>query len=98
MLLKDKGINAQVSEVGLQLSSSFPYLGASLDGVVTCKKGTWGLEIKCPFSKYNMSLQEALKDKKFFLVEDGGNFKLKRKHAYFYQVQGQMFCANLKES
>ena len=96
MLLKDKGINAQVSEVGLQLSSSFPYLGASLDGVVTCKNETWGLEIKCPFSKYNMSLQEALKDKKFFLVEDGGNFKLKRKHAYFYQVQGQMFCANLK--
>ena len=78
------------------MSSSFPYLGASLDGVVTCKNETWGLEIKCPFSKYNMSLQEALKDKKFFLVEDGGNFKLKRKHAYFYQVQGQMFCANLK--
>ena len=49
MLLKDKGINAQVSEVGLQLSSSFPYLGASLDGIVTYKNETWGLEIKCPF-------------------------------------------------
>ena len=72
------------------------FLGASLDGMVSCKNERWGLEIKCPFSKFKTSLQDALKDKKFFLENNGGTIKLKRKHQYYYQVQGQMFCADLK--
>ena len=97
ILLKENGFTAQISDVGLHLSSSFPYLGASLDGIVSCQNEKWGLEIKCPFSKYNCSLQHALTDKKFFLFKDDhGTIKLKRKHSYFFQIQGQMFCANLK--
>ena len=97
VLLKENGFNVQISEVGLQLSTSFPYLGASLDGVVSHQSERWGLEIKCPFSKYNHCLQDALADKKFFLFKDvDGTTKLKRKHSYFFQIQGQMFCANLK--
>ena len=97
VLLKENGFLAQISDVGLQLSSLFPYLGASLDGIVSYQNERWGLEIKCPFSKYNYSLQHALTDKKFFLFKDDhGTIKLKRKHAYFFQIQGQMFCANLK--
>ena len=68
MLLRENGIHAEVFEVGLQSSSSLPYLGASLDGKVTGKNETWGLEIKCPFSKFNIPPQDALEDKKFFLV------------------------------
>eukprot|EP00794_Sanderia_malayensis_P016367 gene16367-biopygen12059 len=96
IFLKDCGINGIISETGLQLSSSFPYLGASLDGMVSSGSDRWGLEIKCPFSKFKSSLQDALKDKKFFLADSDGTIKLKRKHKYYYQVQGQMFCANLK--
>ena len=94
--MKEHGLNVIISETGLQLSSSSPFLGASLDGMVSCKNERWGLEIKCPFSKFKTSLQDALKDKKFFLENNGGTIKLKRKHQYYYQVQGQMFCADLK--
>ena len=39
-----------VTNVGLVVSPEWPYLGASLDGLVTCPQcGTGGLEIKCPY-------------------------------------------------
>ncbi|XP_065067599.1 uncharacterized protein LOC135693141 [Rhopilema esculentum] len=62
----EKGYNVNVEEVGLKVSQSRPYLGASLDGIVSCDGEIWGLEIKCPFSKYNSKLEEALLDKIFF--------------------------------
>ncbi|XP_065056985.1 uncharacterized protein LOC135685107 [Rhopilema esculentum] len=96
IFLKEKGINAHVSDVGLILSSSCLYLGASLDGIVTHKNEKWGLEIKCPFSKFNCTLKEAVLGKKFFLQNVGGNIKLKRQHPYYFQIQGQMFCSGLK--
>ena len=65
-LLKENGVNADVAEAGLKLSSAFPYLGASLNGIVKYQAKTWGLEIKCPFSKFGSSLQDALTDKKCF--------------------------------
>ena len=40
MLLKDNGIDAQVSEVGLQLSSSFLYLHLKM------KHGNWKLIVQ----------------------------------------------------
>ena len=91
--LYEKGYNVNVKEVGLKVSQSRPYLGASLDGIVSCDGEIWGLEIKCPFSKYNSKLEEALLDKNFFLKITEGEVKLKGSHKYYYQVQGQMFCA-----
>eukprot|EP00795_Rhopilema_esculentum_P005739 gene5739-10996_t len=55
------------------VGNCLPHLGASLDGEVTYQNETWRFEIKCPFSEFNMSLQEALKNKKFFLVEVGAS-------------------------
>eukprot|EP00795_Rhopilema_esculentum_P009926 gene9926-18533_t len=92
--MKEHGLNVIVSETGLQLSSSSSFLAAFLDGMVSFNNERWGLEIKCPFSKFKISLQDALKDKKFFLENNGGT--IKRKHQYYYQVQGQMFCAVFK--
>ena len=60
-----KGIS--VEDVGLLISRKNSFLGASLDGIVKCNQDTWGLEIKCPYSKYNSTLSSALSDKKFFL-------------------------------
>ena len=95
--LKFNSINVYVKQLGLLLSKSHPYLGASLDGLVICQQNgeKWGLEIKCPFSKHGMSLKEALEDKKFFLKQSGDSVTLKISHSYFYQLQVQMFCANL---
>ena len=96
VLLRGNGIDPRVIEVGLQLSTSFPFLGTSLDGIVFYKGQVWGLKIKCPSSKLNMSLQDAVLDKKFFLVDDSGNIKLQHKNPYYFQVQGQIFRANIE--
>ena len=60
-----------------------PYLGASLDAIVIdIDSGEkWGIEIKCPSSKYNQHIDDVLKDK-----------KLKITHCYYYQIQSQIFC------
>ena len=83
---------------GLTLSKSHPFLGASLDSIVTNVDNleTWGVEIKCPSSKLDQSVNDVLKDKKFYLEKANGNNQLKRSHKYFYQIQGQMFCTQLK--
>ena len=54
--LHEKGYNFKIEEVDLKVSQSCPYLGASLDRLVSFDGKVWGLETKCPFSKYN-SLQ-----------------------------------------
>ena len=95
--LQSKNVDVSLETVGLLLSESHPYLGASLDGIVVdCHSGEkWGIEIKCPFSKFNMTMEDALKDKKFFLEKKDSRPTLKESHKYFYQVQGQLFCSNL---
>ena len=95
--LKSNNLDVSISEVGLIVSLSHPYLGASLDGVVTDNKTgeKWGVEVKCPASKFQQNLHDILKDKKFFLQKKGHQISLKKSHRYFYQVQGQMFCADL---
>eukprot|EP00795_Rhopilema_esculentum_P003798 gene3798-15085_t len=55
-----------VDEPGL-VSSNHSFLGASLDGIVEHGQDSWGLEIKCPYSKFSSSLDDAVADKKFFL-------------------------------
>ena len=57
---------------------------------------TWGVEIKCLSSKLDQSINDVLKDKKFYLEKVNGKIQLKRSHKYFYQIQGQMFCSRLK--
>ena len=62
------GIAVSVEEPGLSLSKDKPYLGASLDRVVTMidTGEKWGMEIKSPFSKAAMTVYEACKAKIFF--------------------------------
>lgn len=75
-------------ESGLVVSLTHPFIGASPDGVVHCECCGHGvIEIKCPY---------CIKD------EDPGtascllNGKLSEKHAYFYQVQTQLFTSSAK--
>ena len=91
--------NLRVTEVGTNVSKETPGLGASLDRLVYDPSSTdgteGGLEVKCPYSKRSMSVTEACSDSKFYLTLLDGHPVLKRSHAYFYQVQGQMYACNL---
>jgi len=77
----------KVEESGIWISRS-GILGASPDGLVG-HNGT--LEVKCPYTCRNCTLDEATKNSKdFFLLQENGNFLLDRDHIYWHQVQGQM--------
>ena len=95
--LLHKNLSVKISKVGLIVSKSHPYLGASLDGLVieSTTREKWVVEVKCPSSQFGKPLEEAVCSKNFFLRKTGNRISLKRTHKYFYQIQGQMFCANL---
>ena len=94
-LIKKGFKDISVEDAGLTISNKHSFLGASLEGIVQNDRETWGLEIKCLYSKYNSSLSSALNDKKFFLKKNK-TVELQRKHQYYYQIQGQMYCTGLK--
>ena len=48
------------------------------------------LEIKCLYSKRDTDLQEAVKEKGFYLEHTANGMKLLDTHEYSYQVQGQL--------
>ena len=97
-LLTSQSVTVNLIQPGLILSKSHPFLGASLDSVVTNVDNleTWGVEIKCPSSKLDQSINDVLKDKKFYLEKANGKIQLKRSQKYFYQIQGHMFCTQLR--
>ncbi len=84
-----------IEEPGLIVSSSHSFLGAFLDGIVRHGQDSWGVEIKSPYSKFSSSLDDAVADKSFFLKKTDG-VGLKKNHAYYYQIKGQMFCSGLR--
>ena len=96
--MRKNGVSVKVEEVGLLVSKEKPYLGASFDRIVTFKdtEEKWGMEIKSPFSKAGMTVEEACKTKNFFLEKLGdGTVRLKRNHDYYLQIQGQLYCSDL---
>ena len=88
--LTAKSLFVTADNPGLIISKTHHYLGASLDDIITnidtCER--WGVEIKCPSSKF--------KDKSFHLRKKDGSICLKESHSYYYQIQGKMFCSQLK--
>jgi len=80
----------EVRRSGLHVCTDYAFIAASPDRIVLCGKcGKGVLEVKCPLSSahthpYNANLP--------YLVTDGSSHKLilKKSHAYYSQVQGQM--------
>ncbi len=89
--------NFSVLNTGLIINPEWPYLGATPDGKVSCSCcGNGILEIKCPYSHKESTIDDATQDKNFCLKKDsGGRITLKNSHAYYYQVQTQLFIANV---
>ena len=79
------------SESGLFVDPSRPYLGASPDLLVYCSGCGMGLsEMKIPFSIVN----EMLSAKNLpYLVEHDNVTMLRKEHAYYAQIQGQLALA-----
>ena len=76
----------------------YAWLGARPDFLVVdnFKEMPFGIgEIRCPYSKKDVSIDDACNDKKFFLEKVNGKFQLKKKHNYFYQIQGCMATLNV---
>ena len=89
-----------VLKSGFVVSEAFPVLGASPDvkvidfGCSIC----FGLaEVKCPHTKFHVTPLEACSDPNFFMEKiSDTQCRLKRDHAYYGQVQGQMGVTGAK--
>ena len=79
-----------VKKYGFVISPTWPWLGCSPDSIIFDNDIPVGcLEIKCPYSKRDMKLEEASSnDKNFFLKSTNNGLKLKCKNGYYYQCQG----------
>lgn len=85
--------NLTVTETGLFVDPTFGYLRASPDGIVSCDcHGKRLLEIKCPYSIRDMTVQEGVQAKKvpYLTTLDNGSFALKTRVNYYDQVQCAM--------
>jgi len=79
----------QLSKAGLFVDIEMPYIGASPDGIIECiYHGRGTLEVKCPFC-YKDKLPDE-DQANFCMSKEGGKWKLKREHAYYFQVQTQL--------
>ena len=89
--IRDDHLDFSVELAGLHVNPSFPHLGASPDGIVSCACcGEGLLEIKCPYSKRDIDLQVAARERGFYLEHTDNGMKLLSTHQYYYQIQGQM--------
>lgn len=80
-------------ECGLVVNKEFSFLGATPDGKVCDNEMSGIVEIKCPFSARNMTIEEAVNSneiKDFCLEKTGNENTLKKNHQYYAQVQGQL--------
>lgn len=84
-----------VKECGLCVST---LLGASPDGLVYYAGKLCGcIEIKCPYSAREKLVSDACLNSQFFCKKDENNMvTLKKRHNYYYKIQGQLAILNLE--
>jgi hypothetical protein len=89
--------HGKVDKVGLFVSKTIPFLGASPDGL-------WNgcvVEVKCPFVMQKLhptQIEKLLPNQRrnFFCNKKTDKLCLKKSHKYYYQVQLQLFVTGLK--
>ncbi|PIK43254.1 hypothetical protein BSL78_19892 [Apostichopus japonicus] len=93
--------NFRVFESGLLVNPDMPHLGATPDGKVydpSMEEWFGLLEIKCPLVQKELSLEEAVSSKGFYLKKGHTNMYSLMKnhpHGYYDQVQGQLAISGL---
>lgn len=93
---------SNVVNAGLVVNSKYPGLGCSPDGLVTNKEGmlTKLIEIKCPFKikdQHPQQFDPVLLKNMCYRIDENGYLKIKRNHAYYFQVQLSLAIMNLNE-
>ena len=78
----------KVLKCGLVISLHLPTDARVVD--FGCEHHFGLAEVKCPETKYHVTPLEACEDPTFCCEAVNGQCRLKRDHAYFAQVQGQM--------
>uniref|UniRef100_A0A1X7TJH5 PHD-type domain-containing protein n=1 Tax=Amphimedon queenslandica TaxID=400682 RepID=A0A1X7TJH5_AMPQE len=85
------------SRCGFFVSTDYPFLGASPDGLVECSCcGKGVLEIKCPFRCKESTIKSLVDSSTDFYLkrQSDGIFSLDHDHSYYYQCQLQMFVTD----
>ena len=85
--------NFRVAPCGFFISVDSPHLGASPDGLVSCDCHGLGIvEVKCPYSARNITVDDAAGSSSDFCLEhlQDGDLSLKLTHSYYYQCQLQL--------
>ena len=55
------------------------------------------LEVKCPYTGRNLTIEEAAKSETFCLEKtESGQYALRKHHVYWHQVQGEMYFTHRK--
>ena len=86
-------------KIGLMLNSQWPFLGASPDGLISCKCCGQGiLEVKCPYSCRDIPLSEYACEQNSMLSPAQSTYALKQDYQYYYQVQCQLFVSGAQYS
>ena len=86
----------------LVVNAEAPSLGGSPDCFLhdPSEEKPYGIgEVKCPFSKKDMTIEDACSDSSFFMLpanEENPRPTLKRNHNYYYWVQGLMATCNVE--
>ena len=85
---------------GFVVCLDMPFVGCSPDGRVVdfgCHDHFGLAEAKCPETKFQVTPLDACQDPNFFCEAVNGQCKLKKNHAYYTQVQGQMGVSGAKK-
>ena len=88
----------KLANSGLVVRHDYPFLGASPDGVVSCQCcGDGVIEVKCPFNCRDLSFKDAVVQQPRLCLgqSDDSTYFLKKDHAYYYQVQAQIFLCKV---
>ncbi|XP_062591049.1 uncharacterized protein LOC134252559 [Saccostrea cucullata] len=89
--MQDVHDNFTVEDAGFCINPSYPLIGASPDGFVSCDCCGQGVaEIKCPYCVRSTSLS-LYTGGKYCLEDTPDGRRLKRNHQYYYQIQTQIF-------
>ena len=90
--MKQAHLNVLAEESGFVIHLDNGWLGSSPDGLVKGVEATDGmLEVKCSYSKHNLTPGEACSDKNFYCELHNSEIRLKQTHTYFHQVQLQLY-------
>lgn len=88
--MKTQHQHFNMSSAGFLISKETPFIGASADSVASCScHGNRVIEVKCPFSHKESTLQEYVKDPSSCIVANGR--EVKTTHKYYYQIQLHMY-------